>query len=113
MIGSLPSQLRQEHRGGRVARQQAANLLCALETVRVLIAAERGVISLEALAGDAESAANQDALLKAGVLDILIGAPLGDGAISSTAVRVKVGSSNVCSRCVTAVATASWHAPST
>ena len=111
MIGSLPALLRLQQRGGTVARQQAANLLCALETVRLLIASDKDIVSAEALAGNAESAANVDAILKSGMFDILVGATLGDGAISSAAVRFKVGGStctfrlrcsvtaNGCSRC--------------
>ena len=132
MIGLLPALLRLKQRGGSIARQQASNLICVLETLRVLIASEKvtmhnfeqkpvlfqasharlwqctmpvqllvviscmhcahmqGIISAEALAADAESQANQDAILKSGVLDILIAAPLGDGAISSAAVRTQV-----------------------
>lgn len=89
-FGQLPALLRLKQRGGSIARQQAANLVCALETTRLLLAGDKGVILPEAAAGDAEAAANQDAILKSGVVDVLIGAPIGDQAISSTAVRIKV-----------------------
>ena len=47
-------------------------------------------------AGSAKEAAEnraacQAALLKAGIMSILVGAPLGDGAIASVTVRVQVG----------------------
>lgn len=89
-VAQLPALLRLQQRGGGIARQQAANLLCALETVRLLLAGDSGVVSPGPLPADAESAATQDAILKSGVVDILIGAPIGDHAISSTAVRIKV-----------------------
>ena len=89
-MGQLPALLRLKQRGGTIAGQQAANLMCALETVRLLLAGDSGVIPSAPAAVDAEAAACQDAIMKSGVVDILVGAPIGDHAISSTAVRVKV-----------------------
>jgi hypothetical protein len=86
-VGQLPALLRLKQRGGTIARQQAANLVCALEVVRLLLAGDSGAMSP---AGNTEALATQDAILKSGVVDILIGAPIGDHAISSTAVRIKV-----------------------
>lgn len=87
-IAVLPSLLRLQQRGGSLGRQQAANLLYALEAVRVLIAGASGVLATAA--ADAEAPHNAEAILASGVVDILVGAPLGDHAVSSTAVRTQV-----------------------
>jgi hypothetical protein len=89
-VGQLPALLRLKQRGGTIARQQAANLVCALEVVRLLLAGDSGVVPPAPAAGDTGGPATQDAVLKSGMVDILIGAPIGDHAISSTAVRIKV-----------------------
>ena len=41
-LGSLPGLLRLQQPGGNVARQKACNLLCALETVQLLVEAQAG-----------------------------------------------------------------------
>lgn len=87
-IALLPSLLRLQQRGGSLGRQQAANLLYALEAVRVLSAGASGVVGTAA--GDAEAPPNAEAILASGVVDILAAAPLGDHAVSSTAVRAQV-----------------------
>ena len=166
-LASLPGLLRLQQPGGNVARQKACNLLCALETVQLLVEARAGKLdaapapaakvltaetcgdrtdhelpnmlsaALVSIVGkcmfrcmhsaawmrysqplrgaDAScvynpnfialatnrvceatqeasenQAACQAALLKAGVLDILIGASLGDGAIASLTVQAQV-----------------------
>ena len=91
-MGQLPALLRLKQRGGTIARQQAANLVCALEVVRLLLAGDSGVVPPASAAGDTGGPATQDAVLKSGMVDILIGAPIGDHAISSTAVRIKASS---------------------
>lgn len=97
-MAALPGCLRLQQHRGTLGRQQSANLLYALETLRVLLAGGSGVVLQGgcgvALQGgpdvDSEAAANAEAMLKGGIDDILIGAPLGDHAISSAAVRTQV-----------------------
>lgn len=97
-MAALPGCLRLQQHRGTLGRQQSANLLYALETVRVLLAGGSGVVIQggcgAALQGgpeiDSEAAANAEAVLKSSIDDILIGAPLGDFAVSSAAVRTQV-----------------------
>ena len=96
-IQSLPELLKLQQSDGSIPRQKACNLLCTLQTVQLLLGSPpgpSGSASSKSAGADKEAAenraANQAVLLRVGVMPILIGAPLGDGAIASTTVRIQV-----------------------
>lgn len=96
-VNSLPQLLKLQQADGNIPRQTACNLLCTLQTVQLLLGSPLAAggsatdkASSTAKETDENRAACQAALLRAGVMPILIGAPLGDAAIASVTVRIQV-----------------------